>query len=365
MKLLGVFPIKHNRIVFVSFYGNYYSDNPKALSDKLKGQGYDLVWLVRNTERQDEGVRFIKYSSLLALYYLATAKLWVDNCRKYTWIVKRKNQYYLQMYHACIPFKCVEGDAKGDVSEEYILSAKHDSEMADFMISNSNWCTSMIRRAFWFDGKIIESGTPRMDVVINCNDDDVHRIKKNLGINENVGVILYAPTFRNSHTIDVYNIDFKHLIAEMTTKTGKPWVVMLRLHFGMVKESEKLSEIQGVLNVTKYDNLYELLCVSDYFITDYSTTMFESMNANKPVFIYAPDLEAYKKERSLYFEMKDLPFPFSENNDQLINKFLSFNEKEYNNEVDDFKQQLNVIEDGKASARVADYINLILSEGVD
>ena len=43
-------PVKRNRVVFCSYYGRGFSDNPKAIAqDLLKcGEDLDLIWLVKD-----------------------------------------------------------------------------------------------------------------------------------------------------------------------------------------------------------------------------------------------------------------------------------------------------------------------------
>ena len=110
MKLFGLVPIKKNKIVFQSFYGAYESDNPKCIYDAMrkKYSDYDFVWLMQDKNVKIEGCRVVKSTSINALYELATAKCWIDNSRKREWCVKRKEQYYVQTWHAGIGLKAGE-----------------------------------------------------------------------------------------------------------------------------------------------------------------------------------------------------------------------------------------------------------------
>lgn len=353
-----LFPIKKKRVVFISYYGKYYSDNPRAISDKLMNSDIELYWLVENPYRyKNEGqVKFVNVKSLKAIYILATSSVWVDNCRKEEWIRKRKKQYYIQTYHAAIPFKCVEGDAEEDLEKAYVHSAKNDGKMSDLMISNSTWCTNLIRRAFWFNGKILQIGSPRLDNLLNITRREKEIIKKRIGItDQSIGVILYAPTFRNNHCLSVYNMDYEKLCNTLKEHTGKEWVILVRLHFGMTKEAKNISS-KNIINVTSYNDIYELVGITDLFITDYSSTMFEAAIVRKPVFIYAPDIEKYKQERPLYFQFDEIPFSISKNTNQLIDNICGFRKEKYYQDIDEFFRKLEIYEPGNASEIVADVI---------
>lgn len=355
MHILKIFPIHKHRIVFESYYGKFYNDNPKAVSDALLKSDLEIIWLVRNPEKyHDNRINFVKARSLKSLYYLSTAKVWVDNCRKNSFIRKRKEQIYIQVWHAGITMKFVEKDTEKTLVKSYIDNAINDGMMTNYMISNSLWCTELYKRAFWFNGMIKKFGTPRMDALVN-GEIDKKKILEDLAIKNNEKIVLYCPTFRNTHDLSIYNIDYKKLVDCLEQSTGRKWKVLIRLHPNLLEESNKLCNLNSI-NVTAYPDLYELISVCDMFITDYSSCMFEAGIIGKPVFIYAQDIKEYLRERDLYFNIYNLPFPLSECNDELIHNILSFNYTEYKLKVNAFFKTLDILEDGNASCNVAKLI---------
>ena len=77
-------PVKHNRVVFQSYYGRGYSDSPKAICEVLRqsGENLDLVWLCKDeaaAKTLPEGVRAVPATGLKKLRAMASAKVWVDN----------------------------------------------------------------------------------------------------------------------------------------------------------------------------------------------------------------------------------------------------------------------------------------------
>mgnify|MGYP000015632013 FL=1 len=102
MYLCRIFPIT-NKVVFSSFDGKNFGDDPKAIFDEMIKQGIETeyIWLLDDIKFDvPENVKLVKAFSILAIYHLATAKVWVDNCRKHAWTVKRKGQYYIQTWHS-------------------------------------------------------------------------------------------------------------------------------------------------------------------------------------------------------------------------------------------------------------------------
>lgn len=354
-----VIPLKKNRVVFVSYYGKFYNDNPKAISDKLKGKGLDMVWLVNDPNQyNDSEVRFVRYGSLRSIFYLATSILWVDNCRKELWVRKRAGQKYIQCWHGSIGIKACEKDAEHELSWLYLKRAKLDGKHTDIMISNGDWCTKLYKRAFWTKAKILEYGSPRMDYIVN-GEVDADEVRRKLNM-QNKRAILYVPTFRNDYSLDIYRFNYEQILSDMNKKYGGEWVFLLRLHPNFMSVSNADIEEIGVINVTTYPNIYDLIYVSEFIITDYSSAGFESSVIQKNLLIYAPDVESYKKERSLYFDFEKLPFPYADSYDKLRRNLVEFDRDEYLKKLKIYINELGVVENGHASKRTADYILNVL-----
>ena len=97
--ILWLFPIKRNKVVISNFLGKGYGDNCKYICEELlKNKGrYDIVWLLNDCSTPlPTEIRGVKIFTLKYLYELATAKVWIDNCRKPFTVKKRKGQYYIQ-----------------------------------------------------------------------------------------------------------------------------------------------------------------------------------------------------------------------------------------------------------------------------
>ena len=86
----------------------------------------------------------------------------------------------------------------------------------------------------------------------------------------------------------------------------------------MENSKELLNIDENIIDATKYSDVQELICASDLLITDYSSIMFEAMIADKPVIVYANDINDYKEERGYYYSFDELPFPLTTNNDELM-----------------------------------------------
>lgn len=154
------FKINNRKIVVCNFYGNGYGDNPKYIVEELlkMKKSLDIVWLVSNKREYKfpKGIRTVKIFSIRSIYEFMTAKIWIDNCRKYFFynLFKKKDTVYIQTWHGGIGLKRAEQEVENHLSKSYICSAKHDSKMIDYFLSGSKWLSDDIKVNFWYDGKI-------------------------------------------------------------------------------------------------------------------------------------------------------------------------------------------------------------------
>lgn len=360
MIALRVLPINRKKIVFSSFSARSYSDNPRAILEKiLEGENtYDCVVVLNDVDgvKLPNGVRVVKHNSLKYLYEMATAKVWIDNTRKQPHILKRRNQIYIQTWHGAIFLKKIEKDVESTLDKEYIYTAKNDSKNIDVLLTNSKWEEDRMTECFWYSGKMVRTGSPRLDVLFK-SEFDVKQIQEYMRLKSGTDYVLYAPTFRKNNNDVIFDIDLKRLIDALEEKNGKKWGVIVRLHPNIANSYNNIIYSEKIINGNLISDITEIFPVVKMLITDYSSAIFDFCITRKPAIIYAPDYEEYKKERDYHFELNKLPFPIAENNTQLSNIINNFDYEFYNEELDAFLSDLDVKEDGHASERVVALIN--------
>ena len=354
-------PIDKNKVVFSSYYGRGYSDNPKAICEAMRkaNSKAKLVWLCKNEKEAatlPEGVIPCPYDSAKRVWQLATARVWVDNCRKYDRF-KKKGQYYLQTWHG-FPLKRIEKDALEALAPDFEKGAIKDSAMTDLLLSNSGFVTETLRRCFWYDGEIAEYGSPRNDVFLTPDPATDIKVRDAYNLPHDRKLVLYAPTFRADHSVEAYRIDAEMLAASLERRFGGEWSVLIRLHPNVAKDSEGLFPYDNnrIINATMYPDMQELLCASDMLITDYSSSMFDFALGGKPCVRFALDLDAYMGDRNFYFDYDEIPFPYATSNEAMKKLIEDFDIETYNTARDEFYKRLNIHEDGRASQRCAQWI---------
>lgn len=366
--IFNLVPIKNNKVFLLSYYGAQYGCSPKYISEYLVNNypkdKFDIVWAFNDIESKQniKGIRAVKTMSLKYFYELCTSKVIITNFRTTDLFIKRKNQYYVQTWHSSLRLKQIEKDVESTLEPHYIDMAKEDSKKCDLLLSGCRFSTEIFKRAFWYDGEIFEYGTPRNDIFFEKSliQDE---IKAKLNIDKNTKVILYAPTFRKNEGLEVYDIDYKKVIEAAKERFLGNWLVLVKLHPHLISESNKLAMGENVIDVTKYDDIQELLSISDILISDYSSLMFDFALTNKPCFLYTPDIDRYiSKDRGLYFDIEELPFIVAKNNDELFRGIKDFDNETYKNRISNFSKEIGSFEKGTACRKLTERLEEICFE---
>lgn len=362
--------IKSNKIVICSYHGKGYGDNPKYIVEELikSNEDLEIYWLSKNYKLDcigvSEKIKFKKYNYFSLLYHLVTSKVWIDNCRKEMFFYKSKKQLYIQTWHGNITFKNCENAALNSLSYNYVKMAKRDSKITDYFISSSKFTNQLYKEDFWYDGDILMYGSPRNDILINLDLEKISQLKKKLKIPCNKKILLYAPTFRKNKSLSPYNIDLKKLLKSLKKKFNENFIILVRLHPNISEKSKNfINYTANIVNVSNYPDMQELLLISDIMITDYSSSIFDFAISRKPAFIYASDIDDYKKDRNFKIDICDSPFDISRNNDELFKCIENFDLNKYTKNVNSFFYSLGLNETGKASFNISNIIVDFIKKG--
>ena len=356
-----IFPLQ-DKVVFSSFWGKKYADNPKYISEMLEMLAPEVkqVWL-NNSESKFENIssniKCVKWGTVKMIYEMSTAKVWVDNHTKPCWIRKRKGQLYIETWHGGLGMKKIEADMGKNLKPSSKRQIQYNSSIADLFISNSTWLTQIYKRAFWYNGKILECGYPKNDILFeNQKHEQIeNKIKKYYKIDKNKKILLYAPTYRGDPNFR-YDINLEELYENLNINKEE-WIIMYKLHPTLINTRNNLSELVGkIIDVTKYNDIQELIISTNILITDYSSCIFDMAMLHKPAFIYASDMRDYIENRGLYFDIRELPFPFAETNSKLIENIKNFNNEKYQKELKKYFEKVGLKESGNAAKKIADII---------
>lgn len=385
--LFRIFPINSNRICVTTFEGKGgFNCNPKYIVKELhsRSHGYEFIWLVDDiTKAFPEYITKKKNTLWNRAFYLSTSKIWIDNYRKPLEVRKRKGQTYINTWHGNVGFKAIGLWRGAAFSQIAYLVSKHDSDMIDYMISSSDWTTEAFVKGMVYDGVFLKYGQAREDVLVDDRYAIKTKVKELFDISNDTNIVLYAPTYRekNQHTTrkvmeEETSLDKVGVLKQLKAKFGGDWIMFQRLHPQLAAQQQNMdgADNKKIIDVSQYDDMYELLAASDAVITDFSSIAFEAGAIKLPVFLYMDDLDEYVGSRGgmnfIISQDKKIstnhgiapninaypPFKIATTNKELGDIINSFDEHDYCEAIDKMCAELGMVNDGKASIRIADLI---------
>jgi teichoic acid ribitol-phosphate primase len=224
----------------------------------------------------------------------------------------------IQTWHASGAFKRI-GFSVSDRSfgaDEALTSRVRIHANYDVCLVGSQAATPHYAEAFGQppDRFVSRLGIPRTDLFFD--DDAIARatavIRERYRLPPDRRVILYAPTFRGDRATDARHGDDLDL-AELARALGNDHVVLIRLHpfvRARVRIGPELASF--AVDVSDHPDINELMLVSDLLVTDYSSAIFEYSLLERPMVFFAPDHDAYERERGFYIDYRTVPGPIVE-----------------------------------------------------
>lgn len=365
LKIFWILPINKNRILFFSFDGKQYSDNPKYISQYLHKRlpNKEIVWAFLEPQKfkyleektyhlvQRKGVQFIKE--------FVTAKIIVTNNHVPTYLPLRDKQILLNTWHGGSPLKTVGFSEKVPVFYNKFFYKMQNRKYSAFLSSSAFMTEEVFNNSFGYKGNVLNYGMPRNAMLLGPHKEIINKVYKYFGIeqNNNYAIVLYAPTFRGDFRSSRFlpskmQFDVEKCIECLNQKFKKKFKFLFRAHHTM---SEAI-EGNSVIMATDYPDMQELLCAADVLITDYSSCMGDMSLMKKPTFLYVPDLENYTQERGFYWDIHSLPFPISQNQNEFYNSIIVFNQKNYEREVDEYLLRLGTYESPESVEKTVSWI---------
>lgn len=181
----------------------------------------------------------------------------------------------------------------------------------DIVIASAERCRVPFAEAFGVDvSKVVVAPLPRVDRLR----DPAHKAKVRKRFEylypDLVGkkVALFAPTFRTEGRMAA--VDPLELTRAMA---DAGFTMVTKLHpLVPVPTESGLRTAPGI-------STQDMLLVSDIFITDYSSAVFEAAVAEVPSYLIAPDLDEYAQRRDFYIAYPDdLGLPMASSLDELV-----------------------------------------------
>lgn len=339
------------------------ADSVKAVVEaaRVLDPNLKIVWSTRTkTVEIPAGDSRVIRESWLYYYYAARAAFIVDNQSLPRTVQTRPGQKYLQTWHG-IPLKVMGSDEKRFKlgSQTEIEAVQRQTNRWTALVSPCQYFVDTFVNAFSYQGKLLSPGSPRNDVLITADSVQIDELRRKHDIPAGKRVILYAPTFRDTHKRNGSVAPLTFDLTEYLEQASPDDFLILRPHY-LNKYRIPRKYLGQVRDMGSVNEISELYLISDVLITDYSSVMFDYAITGKPIVLFCPDYDEYVESRGgLYFDLRtDNPGVFVESQEDLqrvlANRQLlsAAGGGQYAQFVERYCGQ----EDGFASVRAAKYL---------
>ena len=354
-------------MLFQSYFGSQYSCNPRAVYEEIarRDLGLTCVWVTGDGRfRAPRPAETVLAGTREHYEALSTARYLVSNTGLQDWFVKRDDQIYVQTWHGS-PLKRIGLDIEAPTFERgrrRMEALRDDAAAWDLLLSQSPFTTPILRRALRYGGDVAELGYPRNDRLHGPGlARETARARERLGIPAGRRVVLYAPTWRDNLNTrpGEYGFELRLDLDALRAALGGDHVILLRAHH-LVTRRAAVQDDGFVYDVSGHPDINELFLAADTLITDYSSAMFDYAGLNRPIIVFAPDLDQYRDTvRGLSFPIEDhAPGPILEHGGDVVDALRDIDAvaRDHAPDLARFRDTFAPFDDGHAAERLVDRI---------
>jgi CDP-glycerol glycerophosphotransferase len=368
LKIFWIFPIKKNRIIFISYAGVNINCNPKYIYKYMQNTNLtcEYIWVAEKFDEfstNKSNTKFVVNKSFYYYYYALTSAVYITNDGLSAVLPFRKKQTIINTWHGGGNYKSsgMGGNSQINLSDQYSIS-KMAKSLTWFISSSKVFSVNMEKFYLIPENKILSIGMPRNDQFFSISKDDKikREVRKKFNIDDRCGIVLYTPTFRGSasgNEENGFDINIDKLKKSLEDRFRKPFKIVYRMHHA----AERPTVNDDVIDGSDYIDSQHLLQAADILISDYSSILWDFSLTMKPSFIFAPDLGKYTTEdRGFTSEISSWPFPVAENNQELAHNISCFDDQDYQKMITKHHQNLGSFETGSATKKICTLITELL-----
>lgn len=347
---IKMFTSKKNRLFLLSRQYNFVPINYQYLIDYInkKDKKFDIKIMCKKIT--PGFVNYIKYyfSLYKQMYYIETSKVVIiDGYNPMVSILNhKKGTTIIQMWHAL-------GAIKKFAHQNLLLDSGRDNDVAkimemhnnyDYVISGSEAMVPYFSEAFNISKeKILTFGTPSVDYLLDKKIIDKNKIYMEYPELKHKTIITYSPTFRDDGRNEIDSV--------VNAVNLKKYALIVTVH---PSDMTKVEKREGVIYNPNI-NFFDLIKLTDYFITDYSAAMLDAAIVKSKLLLYVYDYHLYEKENGINIDLfNELPGYTSKKIEDLIDVIES---DKYNMEIlEKFREKYISNLDGSSTEKLYNLI---------
>lgn len=347
--ILKLFPVKKNKVLFLSRQADELSLDFAILKDELTAQNPDvrIVAICNRLDDSKSGLIGFALDTLRSMYHLATSKVCVLDAYwpAVSLLHHKKSLTVIQMWHAIGKIKKSgyqtldkESGRSGKTARLLKMHQNYDIIIAGGKAFNPFYCESFNTT----EDKLLNIGLPRIDHLLNTAEKNREAVLTAYPEFAEKEVILYAPTFRRNIELKweplLDYIDFDRYILVIK---GHP-------------NQNIMCNREGVMLCPEFKAV-DLLAIADYVITDYSAIALESAVLNRKTYYYLYDYEEYTEKNGINLNpFESMPGCAFKDAESLIKDLESGNYRQ--DVLDEYRKKYLPEELGTSTRRLAETI---------
>ncbi|MDT5033183.1 MAG: CDP-glycerol glycerophosphotransferase [Actinoplanes sp.] len=299
-------PALRDAVLFDAAPAGRYLDDPAAVLAELRSrpQAPPALWTAPLGQIVPAGAERI--APLTEQWYeaLATSRWVVTNDALPLFFRRHPDQVVVRIAGGW-PVKKF-GAAALNLPGEAGIRARLATEAANLsaVVSPQASATPLLRAALGFDGPVLEFGRPADDLLVKADRESIRAdVLRRLGLPAASRLVLYAPTRR---PIDELKRGWSNPgrildLPAVAAALPSDHVLLVRSHPALADEVVGMAS--GIVDVSSYPGVTELLLAADVLITDYSALLPDYAALGRPILLFVPDLALIEESPGLNVDL--------------------------------------------------------------
>lgn len=352
MTIMRVNRVRPDKVLLDNAMGRGFGCNLRAIAEELHRQkpGLIIIWPCASDKARKSLPSYItpvSVNSFRYFYELTTCGTWVFNAPPPSGLLKRKQQLFIETGHGDRPLKKSYYSNIGKKKTDRKHAVLDD--ICDYCVAGSVAGEERFRSAYGFHGKLLKYGMPRNDCLVNHDALRCKQIRTELGICKDERLVLFAPTFRQGKADLQFELDFDRLLDLLEEKTHRRWKLLCRAHKNTSSILVNCSS-DRMTDVSEVPDMADLLLVSDFLISDYSSVSGDFCLTHRPIVLFLDEDEDYR--RSLCYDMEHTPYLIAHTQKEIENLVSGMDEELAWENDEALIRFFGIYESGKASEEV-------------
>lgn len=296
----------NNKVVMAIYRSSKLEGNLKFIYDEITEQLPGAkIHLVSGENRMN--LKLFKEIVMLA----NSRYLILDDYYLPIYLIKpHKKLKVIQLWHAAGAFKKFGHSTVGTKfgpSADYLNIVPIHSHYTHVYVSSERVIKYYAEAFNMNPTRIFPVGVPRIDLFNQA--DSCEAIKKSIYgdypmLHNDLANILIAPTYRANGSQKESSFNFMDAIIKIANLLTNRYIIFKAHPYMDESDINTLRKCPNVIIANGQYTINEWMLVSDAFVTDYSSSVFEFALLNKPLAHFIPDYNEYKYNRGLYEDVE-------------------------------------------------------------